>query len=427
MNTVLREELVYLLTFPLVPVILHYFFSRFLTCRLTGQRPVVLSGFLYIACNFALHYSSLPGLLLLAANVGLTILFSLLYRGEWIRQTYCVLFITALLVLSEAVMPYAYTDTGYVANLLLSKLLALSLVLLLLRTTKGDGHGRPAGGYLMVLLLCPVLSIFALFWLSESPFFQVYPNLFPIVPTLLLAINLLVFVLSDHALYVQSEKTRRQLLEQQNTYYVHQYLMTRDHQEEAFKFQHDFKNILLGLRAKLQSGDEHSSSAELDRLLGKLVHPPGGCDTGNPVIDSIVNYKKQTAAEQQIGFRLGLSIPPQLELDATVISVILGNALDNAIEACGEPSLPERYVSIEMNYLNDSLFIRIRNPFAHKIRTGSRGEISSTKAGPHPHGIGLQNIRQTVSEWGGLLEIAYDSGLFQLEIVLFHVQRRHSA
>ncbi|WP_379144196.1 ATP-binding protein [Paenibacillus sp. sgz500992] len=426
MNTMLREELLYLITFPLIPVILHYFFSRSFTCRIKSNPYLVLIYALYMACHLALHHSQLPDMVLLTANTGLIFLLSLLYRGDNLWRGYSAFFVTALIFLGEAVMPFAYTDSGYIANLFLSKLLVLSLVYLLLRITKGEGRGNLAGWYWSLLLVCPVLSVITLVSLSDNFFFQAYPKLFPVVPTMLLAINCLIFVLSDHILCVQSERSKRLLLEQQNTYYVNQYLMTRDKQEEAFKFQHDFKNILLGLRAGLAK-DEETSVHELDRLLGTIGQPAGSCDTGNPVIDAMISYKEQTAGSYDTPFRLELNIPPQLELDTTVISVILGNTLDNAIEACRETFNQERYVLIHMHYLNDSLFIKIQNPYAHEISTNRYGEISSTKADTRSHGIGLRNIRKTVEEWGGLLDISYNSGLFQVEVVLFHIPRKLAA
>ncbi len=92
--------------------------------------------------------------------------------------------------------------------------------------------------------------------LSSNLFFRTYPDLFPIVSIGLLIINFLIFMLSDRVLCVHSAQNKSQLLEQQNAYYVNQYLLTKEMQEESFRFQHDFKNILLGLRAKLQSEEK---------------------------------------------------------------------------------------------------------------------------------------------------------------------------
>ncbi|HCY36690.1 MAG TPA: GHKL domain-containing protein, partial [Candidatus Margulisbacteria bacterium] len=106
-----------------------------------------------------------------------------------------------------------------------------------------------------------------------------------------------------------------------------------------------------------------------------------------------------------------------------VISVILGNALDNAIEACKEKGNVQRYIKIHMQYYNESLFIRIRNPYVNEIRTNVKGEICSTKSDKQAHGIGLKNIKKIVDECDGLLDIFHDNSLFQVDIVLFHIGR----
>lgn len=88
MNTMLREELLYLITFPLIPVILHYFFSRSFTCRIKSKPYLVLIYALYMACHLALHHSQLPDMVLLTANIILIFLLSLLYRGDNLWRGY---------------------------------------------------------------------------------------------------------------------------------------------------------------------------------------------------------------------------------------------------------------------------------------------------------------------------------------------------
>ncbi|MEK5235133.1 GHKL domain-containing protein [Paenibacillus sp. FSL L8-0470] len=245
---------------------------------------------------------------------------------------------------------------GFLENLVFSKLLMLLLVFVLLRVTKGDGSGTLAGWYWCLLFLCPLLSNTTLLQLSNNLFFRSYPQLFPVIPSLLLAINLLIYVLNDRIMHAQSERSKRLLLEQQNIYYLNQYHMIQSLQEDSFKFQHDFKHILLGLRVKLDSGEPDATAQELDTLFGRLEPDAYSCNTENLVVDSILNYKIQNAAHHE------LTIPPQLTLDTAALCVILGNALDNAIEACQgitEPE-PERQITVHMHYLNDSLFVRIR-------------------------------------------------------------------
>ncbi|QUL55967.1 sensor histidine kinase [Paenibacillus tritici] len=426
MNPVLLDELIYLAVLPLLPVILHLFFGRFFT-RLTESRLRLMALYiLYIVVHILLHYSSLPALLLLAGNVGLILGLSLFYRGELKWRLYAALFISAVIILSDAGIPLIPTDNGYRLGLLLSKLLMLFIVLLLRRVVRGEGRGQPTGWLGSAIWLCPFLSIAALLQLSGSPFFRLYPRLFPVVPALLLAINVLIFILTDRVLSARSERSQRLLLEQQNSYYVNQYHRNREFQEEALRFRHDLNHILLGLRASVLNGEEAATTAELDALLGWTGQSGAFCNTGNPVIDSILDYKRREADTAEIALRLELNLPPRLMLDTAVISVILGNALDNALEAaCQVPkeSGAERYIAVHMHYLNDSLFIRIQNPYSGPIRLSPHGELLTTKGDKRAHGIGLRNMRQTIERAGGLFNLSYSGQRFQLELVLFHIER----
>lgn len=420
MNPVLLDEIIYLAFLPLIPVVLHQFFNCCFRCRIESAARLTLLYVLYLGVHILLHYSALPDPLLLAANTGLILGVSQFYQGDTRWRMYAALFISVLIILSDAVMPLAFTDTGYRMGLLLSRLLMLTLVILLRRLVRGDGQGQLAGWLWSILFLCPILSMTALLQLAGHPFFQLYPKLFPVVPSLLLAIHLLIFILSDRITGIQSERSLRLLLEQQNSYYVNQYHRNREFQEEAFRFRHDFNNILLGLRAGIRGGEAAASTAELDTLLRWTGQSAVGCHTGNPVIDSILDHKRRNAAAAGIPFRLDLNLPPRLLLDTLVISVILGNALDNALEAASlvQPAA-ERYIDVHMHVLNDSLYIRIQNPYSRAIMRNRHGDLLTTKGDKHSHGLGLRNIRTTLEKTGGFHHISYSENKFKLELVLF--------
>lgn len=423
LSDVFYEELFYLATLPFLSVIIHYFYSHCFVCRVESKIHLYILYSIYFACSAALRLCPIPGIVMLMLNIGLVVLLTFFYRGSLKWRVCAAFFVFALILLSDVVMPAAYSSKGYIINLFLSKLLMFMLVLISTRIATSYGEGSLSSWYWGLLFFCPLISIMGIALLTSNMFFRTYPVLFSITSGGLLIINFLLFVLCDRVLCVQSAKNKSQLLEQQNAYYVNQYLMTKEMQEESFKSQHDFKNILVGLRAKLQSGVEKKDLRELDKLLGSMEHPTGVCHSGNIIIDSILNYKRQTAEKYHIPFTFDLNIPPQMELDTTTISVILGNTLDNAIEACKDKENLERYIKVHMQYLNESLFIRIQNPYVHEIRTNMKGEIASTKSNKQVHGIGLKNIKRTVEDCNGLLDISYDNSLFQVEIVLFNIDR----
>ncbi|WP_196427163.1 sensor histidine kinase [Paenibacillus woosongensis] len=323
------------------------------------------------------------------------------------------MFIVALIFLCDAAMPPVSSTSGYIITLFLSKFMMFMLAFILVRVTKAYGNGTLTAWHWIFLFCCPFISIICIVQLSTNLLFRTNPVLFPITSTGLLMINFLMFVLCDRVVCVQSIQNKSRLLEQQNAYYVNQYFLTKEMQEESIKFQHDFKNILLGLRAKLQSGESEKGIKELDQLLGNIEKPLGISNNGNIIIDSIINYKSQVAAKNNIPFYLDVNIPPRLDLDTTLISVLLGNALDNAIEACKEKNNSNGYIKIQLHYLNESLFIRISNPYVNVIRTNIHGEICSSKSA-RSRGIGLKSIKKLVDDNQGLLEISYNNNIFQV-------------
>lgn len=76
LDNIFLEELFYLVTLPLLPIIIHYFYSHCFVSRLTTKANLVIVYSLYFLCIVFLHYSSLPGSILLTLNIGLIALLS---------------------------------------------------------------------------------------------------------------------------------------------------------------------------------------------------------------------------------------------------------------------------------------------------------------------------------------------------------------
>lgn len=122
MDSIFLEELFYLVTLPLLPIIIHYFYSHCFVKRLLTRTYFIVYS-LYFVCIVLLHISSLPGSALLILNVGLIVLLSFLYTGHIKWRMVAALFLIALIMLSELVLPVVYSTTGYIINQVLSKVL----------------------------------------------------------------------------------------------------------------------------------------------------------------------------------------------------------------------------------------------------------------------------------------------------------------
>ena len=422
MNNIVLDELFYALTLTALPFIIHYFYNHCFS-RLLESKMILYSVYTaYYIFVLLLHYSPLPGLWMLGLNIAGVVLLSFLYKGKIQWRFGAALFIVALIMLSDAATAPVYTTSGYIFTLFLSKLLMFLLVKITLRFTKAFGEGNLGSWYWIGLFCFPFISIFSIAKLSGELSLREYPILYPILSGGMLLINFLIILLCDRVLTIHSAQNKNHLLEQQNTYYMNQYLLTKERQQEVFTFQHDFRNILLGLRSQLQAGEKEAGLNDVDKLLGVLELSSGGCNTGSILIDSIINDKQQFAKKLGISFQTDIKIPPQLNLDTYAFSIILGNILDNAIEACRHPAVTQPYINFQLHYHKGTLFIRIQNPYQHLIRTNHFGELATTKRDKHFHGIGLQSVKKAVEETGGIWDITYENHIFQVEICLFNIE-----
>lgn len=436
MNELVLENLFYIGTFPFLAAIVHYFFSHCLGCRLKTKLSILLLYSLYCLLSIGLYLSPFTGIVQPLLNLFLLFLLSYFYECSLKWRLGATAFLVAIVILSDALVQLflmALLSSNslaiYIVSLFLSKLIMLILAYAAVQFITAYGDGSLSKWYWSFLFVCPILSLWGahgLFRLTRNfPSFESsWLWIYTIILIGLIFINFFVFILCDYVLRLQAMQTQTLLLEKQISYYTHQYTLAESVQKETLQFRHDLKNILIGLQAKLKARKVTESKQMLHTLIGDFSSSKGIAHSGNLIVDSIINYKQQRAHSFLIPFSIDLRLPPDIILDSTSISVILGNALDNAIEACRRIEDGEKYIKIQMHYQNESLFIRIENPYNGMILTDITGKIrSSKKTDSKSHGIGLNSIRTMIEKHHGHLDISYDENIFQMEIILFNIKR----
>ncbi len=180
---------------------------------------------------------------------------------------------------------------------------------------------------------------------------------------------------------------------------------------------HDLKNHFIVLKGMLDSGEEEQAKAYLDDFIQNEFGNKQEVQSGNTAIDSILNYKMLEAEQYSVVFDLDVQIPEQMAVSSQVMSVILGNAIDNAIEAARETE--ERRVSVILQYTKGRLLIQISNPYRGELHVGTAGEYLTGKTEKEEHGFGLKNIKDVVEKSGGVMNIEEKEGRFILTILLY--------
>ena len=119
------------------------------------------------------------------------------------------------------------------------------------------------------------------------------------------------------------------------------------------------------------------------------------------------------AKKEEIAFNCACSIQRQLNVSDSDLCVVLGNALENAVEACEMmENTAARFISVESRVLNGQLLIKIENSYKGCLKLKDDGYFS-TKSGEF-HGIGLRNIHKVVENYGGFVKTEHNGKVFTL-------------
>ncbi len=189
--------------------------------------------------------------------------------------------------------------------------------------------------------------------------------------------------------------------------------------KEMHQFRHNFKNHLICLKEYVEQDNKEKIREYVDTLL--LDFKGGYYDhrSGNLVVDAVIGYKLGEMKNKEITFETQFSIPEELPFEETDLCVILGNTLDNAIEAAKKMPAGQRMVGLKIEYHPGSLFIVVRNTYTGEIRTDRRGKLLTTKEQKQEHGIGVRSVEHIVRGYQGIITIEPENGIFEFRILLY--------
>ncbi|ROR25253.1 sensor kinase SpoOB-type protein [Mobilisporobacter senegalensis] len=234
---------------------------------------------------------------------------------------------------------------------------------------------------------------------------------------ILFTINILVFYLYDVLLKEYENRIERLLLKQQNEYYIKQFELMDQSWKGTRAQRHDLKNHLLALQGYLEKDNIKKAVDYIRQLVESTTFEKEIARSGNVDVDSILNYKINEAKNKGIEVILKLEIPMYLNIRSVDMVVILGNLLDNAIDATSKLQKDKR-IKIELIYKKNVLFISERNTFNGYVATEGTNLLTTHKDKDN-HGIGLNNIQKVLKAYDGEMEISYTGHEFCTDILVY--------
>lgn len=185
--------------------------------------------------------------------------------------------------------------------------------------------------------------------------------------------------------------------------------------KEMRGYKHDFHHHLQTLKGQLESGEVERALAYIVQLDDQLMNLDTLLKTGNISLDAILSAKIAQAKSENIAVTVKANVPDSLTISDVELSIIIGNLLDNAIEAC-RSVLGERFIRIYIAMKGKMLYFSMLNSAgAKKKKTGS---LFTTHKDSSVHGFGLRRAEAILNEHSGWVKYNSEDGAFTSEFLV---------
>ena len=251
---------------------------------------------------------------------------------------------------------------------------------------------------------CWVISILLCFLLTWQCFdmrYELHP-LFVFVLLGLLYTNIMVIYYTNRIHDQVREKKAWEIAEHHYAMQQEYYDQLRVQQEETRALWHDISKYLRASKAEASDGALIQVQEMLDSISCVV-------DVNNRVASVILNEYVQAARASDVELEMDIQVPEVLFVTAADLYVLIGNTMDNALEACQSLPPKERRITLKLKTHNNILFFEMSNPFKEEHLARVRNCY---------HGYGLKNVARCVEKYNGKMEVSKANGVFQVTAYL---------
>lgn len=185
----------------------------------------------------------------------------------------------------------------------------------------------------------------------------------------------------------------------------HHYAMQQDYYDQLRIQQEETRALWHDISKYLRASRVEGSSDALEQVQDMLDSISCVVDVNNRIISVILNEYYQICRHEDIALHIDVKVPAELFVTAADLYVLIGNTLDNAIEACKDLPVDKRAIHIMIKTHNDILYYEVTNNTA---------EMGSTRIRSKHRGYGLKNVRRCAEKYGGKVEIFQSDSHFRL-------------
>lgn len=236
-----------------------------------------------------------------------------------------------------------------------------------------------------------------------------FPDYMVFFMAVLLFVNIMIVFYVEALRKNEKEKYLAELTEQHYHLQIEYYQQLLEKQQETKALLHDIKKYTTAMQAVAAQNDSEQLRQIAQAAADAYERVKDISAVGNPVVDALLNQYLRSAKENQIQVLLDITIPEVLAISTLLLSVVIGNTFDNAIEACRLIAPEKRVIHLQLRKQNRILFYSIENPYIDAV--------TQLRVGKH-HGYGLKNVERAVNQNNGNFQVEKVDGNFIVQIRL---------
>lgn len=399
--------------------VLYRFSNAFFKSKRVQNKFIILGFAGFYIINSLLYLTNQTILINILSNVGLFFVVSFMYNSA-----VSVRLLVSLLVYSVSVfidiVAFSLENAMHIKSIAVSSGTVTALLMFMTElfyeyyiVNPGENKELKIKQLLLILFI-PLGSIF----IGLKSMKNADKN-YLIESAVLLAINVIVFYMYEALRKAEKEKYEKIILQEQNLSYENQIKLRNDSENKIRMLKHDMKNHIYKIKDMAEKVNDDGVVEYTRSMIKSINNVHELCDSGNYDVDSIVNLKLSKAEDMGTDVHINIKIPRKLNIDSFDLNRILGNLLDNVLEALEK--VDKKIVYFEMIYEKGVVNICIRNTFNGQLRISEENKLFSMKRNTlnSPHGLGLKSVEETLEKYDGCFEYEIEKNVFSIYAVLY--------
>ncbi|MBQ9781097.1 MAG: GHKL domain-containing protein [Clostridia bacterium] len=297
--------------------------------------------------------------------------------------------------------------------ILLHKTSLFAILMLILHVFRTDERMDIRNGILTFLLsLTTILGLGATMTVAVASETAYLLPLFIIVAAFIL-INIFLYVLLSQIQRLQKSRYELKLLEEKMAFEEERHRNAAAVWENVRKVQHDMKQHLTVMAGHLDAGKPEDCQEYVRMLLPQVEQMGKLIRSDNAVLDYLINSKLCALKDTKV--IISGAVGDLSDIRDADLACMIGNVLDNAIEAVAEAE--EKRIELLFTKQNENRIIICKNTVRASVLQ-SNPKLHTTKSSGDAHGLGHQIVEKLVSDYHGMIDYFEEFGMFGVQIIL---------